>query len=124
MVFPFEEKSPSPSLLPGEIPMRPPTPPQEPGEKKPKMDWYYDGQSWVYADKPPEKKPPSIEKVKEAEKIFYTYAKAENPVQNALINSLRGKYKDPNKPKSSNVYLPCAEGFKDSCGILKPHLAG
>ena len=42
---------------------------KEPGEKKPKMDWYYDGQSWVYADKPPEKKPPSIEKVKEAEKV-------------------------------------------------------
>ena len=33
------------------------------------MDWYYDGQSWVYADKQPEKKGPSIEQVKTAEKV-------------------------------------------------------
>ena len=37
------------------------------------MDWYYDGQSWVYADKQPEKKGPSIEQVKTAEKEIYSW---------------------------------------------------
>jgi len=92
---------------------------KEEAEKKkkevPKMDWYYDGQSWVYADKQPEKKPPSEEQIKTAEKIYYTYAKDENPVKNALINSLRGKYKDPNKPKI--VLQPTGTERSDNPGL-------
>ncbi len=34
---------------------------QEIKEQKPKFQWYYDGQSWVYTTEPPEIKPPSEE---------------------------------------------------------------
>jgi len=77
-------------------PPRLPSPPQT--EKPPKMQWFYDGQSWVYADKQPEIKPAAEEKQKEFD---YSFAKNENPVAQAIFNNLRGKYnrRDTNKPK-------------------------
>jgi len=78
---------------------RPPSPPQ-----KPKMQWFHDGTSWVYADKQPERKEPESKP-----EIIYSGASNQNPVAAAVMSNMRttrnkwGKIEDPNKPKAVPV---------------------
>jgi len=62
-----------------------------------KMQWFYDGESWVYALEQPPMKPPIPNE--ERPEFKYTYGGAENPVGNAVLANLKGKFTKPDKPK-------------------------
>jgi len=61
-----------------------------------KMQWFYDGQSWVYATEQPPMKSPQ-EPTKEV--FDYSYGGSEDPVAKAVLANMRGKYNKPDKPK-------------------------
>jgi len=65
------------------------------------MQWFYDGQSWVYAaEQPPVK--PSKEAAQE-NNFNYSYGGSEDPVAQAVLANMRGKYNKPDKPKAVPV---------------------
>jgi len=86
------------------IPPQPVLPPpqlEEPtitNQEKPKvpgkMQWFYDGQSWVYAAEQPPSKPEPTKEV-----FDYSYGGSEDPVAKAVLANMRGKYNKPDKPK-------------------------
>jgi len=65
-----------------------------------KMQWFYDGQSWVYATEQPPMKSPQ-EPTKEV--FDYSYGGSEDPVAKAVLANMRGKYNKPDKPKAVPV---------------------
>ena len=91
------------------------------------FQWFYDGQSWVYASEQPEMKPP-----KELEEkviiigqhplditsflLQYTFGGAEDPVQAAVMANIRGSWSNnagkrgaPDKPKVRSLHETCRE---------------
>lgn len=89
------------------------------------FQWFYDGQSWVYASEQPEMKPP-----KELEEkviiigqhplditsflLQYTFGGAEDPVQAAVMANIRGSWSNnagkrgaPDKPKVRSLHDTC-----------------
>jgi len=69
---------------------------------KGKMQWFYDGQSWVYASEQPPMKPP---KEPSKEEFNYSYGGLEDPVAKAVLANMRGKYNKPDKPKVSPLLI-------------------
>lgn len=65
--------------------------------QKPKFQWYYDGQSWVYTTEPPEVKPLLPEDNPE---FNYSFASDEDPVRNAVLANMRGNFNKQDKPKA------------------------
>jgi len=65
--------------------------------RKPKFQWYYNGQEWVYTTQPPEVKPLLPEDNPE---YNYSFASDEDPVRNAVLANMRGNFNKPDKPKA------------------------
>merc|ERR1719348_496129 len=110
---------PEPSLPPPQL-VTPVTLASKPEPKR--MQWFYDGESWVYAfDQPPMKPPKPPE---ERDEFKYSFGGSEDPVGKAFMANMKGKYMKPEKPKAVPVRCDVCSLTVSCQKTYESHIAG
>ena len=86
------------------------------------MQWFHDGETWVYAKEPPEMKPPKPPE--EWPEFKYSSARSEDPVGKAFMANMKGKYLKPEKPKAVPVRCDVCSLTVSCQATYESHIAG
>jgi len=87
-----------------------------------KMQWFHDGETWVYAKEPPEMKP--AKPPEEWPEFKYSSARTEDPVGKAFMANMKGKYIKPDKPKAVPVRCDVCSLTVSCQATYESHIAG